>query len=155
MTPKIIAKVRASVNPPPPSIASCFPPQRLVSLIPNLCTLVVCDNDSKPFLRLDHITLMSVQVVGYDLGDEPVASSASQARPKKRARANGPKRAPYVAAACDFCHGRKLKCSGDRPCSRCQKNHVSCSYPIETVPDGQREALETPFVTAPDHPHNL
>lgn len=51
-------------------------------------------------------------------------------RPKKRAREGGAnRRAPYALAACDFCHGRKLKCSGDRPCIRCQKQGLSCSYP--------------------------
>ncbi|KAI1610668.1 hypothetical protein EDD36DRAFT_331376 [Exophiala viscosa] len=92
------------------------------------------------------MVLLSGQVVS-DVSRHPPAPSASQARPKKRARENGPKRAPYVAAACDFCHGRKLKCSGDRPCSRCQKHHVSCSYPVEDMPDRHQPASETTLVS--------
>ncbi|KIW31885.1 uncharacterized protein PV07_03473 [Cladophialophora immunda] len=49
--------------------------------------------------------------------------------PKKKAKQSVARRAPYAAAACDHCHGRKLKCSGDRPCLRCKKHAISCSYP--------------------------
>ncbi|KIW67102.1 hypothetical protein PV04_06375 [Phialophora macrospora] len=52
--------------------------------------------------------------------------------PTKRARSAAYRRAPYAAAACDYCHGRKLKCSGDRPCARCTKQDISCSYPTKT-----------------------
>lgn len=54
--------------------------------------------------------------------------------PTKKLKPNGrnKSRAPYTAAACDQCHGRKLKCSGDRPCVRCKKQGISCSYPLET-----------------------
>ena len=41
------------------------------------------------------------------------------------------RRSPYAAAARDHCHGRKLKCSGDRPCIRCKKQSLSCSYPMK------------------------
>src|ERR1700759_1173845 len=50
---------------------------------------------------------------------------------RKRAKPTASRRAPYAAAACDYCHGRKLKCSGDRPCARCRKHDISCSYPTK------------------------
>ncbi len=73
-------------------------------------------------------------------------SSASHERPRKKLKESLSKRAPYVASACDFCHGRKLKCSGDRPCARCKKHHVSCSYPTEVA---HPRRLTTTAPTAP------
>lgn len=51
--------------------------------------------------------------------------------PTKKTRTTASRRSPYAAAACDHCHGRKLKCSGDRPCIRCKKQNLSCSYPTK------------------------
>jgi len=35
---------------------------------------------------------------------------------------------PRTAKACDFCKQKKLKCDGQNPCIRCQKNMMNCVY---------------------------
>lgn len=49
--------------------------------------------------------------------------------PSKKVKRSAAKRGPYVAAACCQCHGRKVKCGGERPCARCRQHGISCSYP--------------------------
>lgn len=51
--------------------------------------------------------------------------------PSKKIKPSAARRAPYVASACCQCHGRKLKCGGERPCARCRRHGISCSYPIK------------------------
>ncbi|CEN59975.1 hypothetical protein ASPCAL02416 [Aspergillus calidoustus] len=48
--------------------------------------------------------------------DNPTAPT----RPRKRNR--------YIWLACDECRRRKVKCSGDRPCQRCDMLALSCTY---------------------------
>lgn len=38
------------------------------------------------------------------------------------------RRGPRVSKACDYCRGKKLKCDGDTPCSRCAKREAICTY---------------------------
>ncbi|KAL6790965.1 hypothetical protein J3E68DRAFT_443228 [Trichoderma sp. SZMC 28012] len=44
-----------------------------------------------------------------------------------------PKRAQYVANACDACRGRKVRCTGQNPCGRCSKFGIPCDYGDESA----------------------
>ncbi|KAJ9604700.1 hypothetical protein H2200_010814 [Cladophialophora chaetospira] len=49
--------------------------------------------------------------------------------------------APPIKKACDACHRRKVKCSGDQPCSNCAQTHLQCTYlaiPQKKGPKGSR-----------------
>jgi hypothetical protein len=72
--------------------------------------------------------------------------------PIKRAKPTSSRRMPYAAAACDACHGRKLKCSGERPCARCKKQGISCSYPSKALPT---TAGFNPSLSHPQPGHQL
>ncbi|KAK4445293.1 fungal-specific transcription factor domain-containing protein [Podospora aff. communis PSN243] len=36
------------------------------------------------------------------------------------------------STACQRCHARKVKCSGDHPCKNCVKSEIDCSYPARS-----------------------
>ncbi|KAL7958001.1 hypothetical protein V8C34DRAFT_314404 [Trichoderma compactum] len=52
----------------------------------------------------------------------------SQHRIGARSARIRPKRAQYVANACDACRGRKVRCTGQKPCGRCSKFGIPCDY---------------------------
>ncbi|KAJ4865586.1 fungal specific transcription factor domain-containing protein [Trichoderma breve] len=53
---------------------------------------------------------------------------SSQCRIRARSARIRPKRAQYVANACDACRGRKVRCTGQKPCERCSKFGIHCDY---------------------------
>ncbi|KAL6835682.1 hypothetical protein J3E69DRAFT_361049 [Trichoderma sp. SZMC 28015] len=53
---------------------------------------------------------------------------SSQHRIGTRSAKIRPKRAQYVANACDACRGRKVRCTGEKPCQRCSKFGIHCDY---------------------------
>ncbi|KAH7317105.1 fungal-specific transcription factor domain-containing protein [Stachybotrys elegans] len=70
------------------------------------------------------------------------ASSRELDIPSSRARSKRPsegsletpdgfpnrRKASKVSRACDYCKGKKLKCTGTIPCSTCTKKNLSCQY---------------------------
>lgn len=69
-----------------------------------------------------------------------VSTPETPARPEKRRRAD------RVAAACDLCRKRKVKCDGEQPCSYCnRKNRAStCSFSVSTARGQVHSASHTP-----------
>ena len=48
---------------------------------------------------------------------------------------------PPTKKACDACHRRKVKCSGEQPCNNCSQTHLQCTYlaiPQKKGPKGSR-----------------
>ncbi|KAI1615866.1 hypothetical protein EDD37DRAFT_571110 [Exophiala viscosa] len=48
---------------------------------------------------------------------------------------------PPVKKACDACHRRKVKCSGEQPCANCAQTNLQCTYlaiPQKKGPKGSR-----------------
>lgn len=49
--------------------------------------------------------------------------------------------APPIKKACDACHRRKVKCSGEQPCNNCAQTSLQCTYlaiPQKKGPKGSR-----------------
>ncbi|EXJ60923.1 hypothetical protein A1O7_05076 [Cladophialophora yegresii CBS 114405] len=49
--------------------------------------------------------------------------------------------APPIKKACDACHRRKVKCSGEQPCNNCAQTNLQCTYlavPQKKGPKGSR-----------------
>jgi hypothetical protein len=38
------------------------------------------------------------------------------------------KKLKRVTHACNYCKVKKIKCTGDYPCSNCKDNHIICEY---------------------------
>ena len=48
---------------------------------------------------------------------------------------------PLIKKACDACHRRKVRCSGDQPCNNCSQTNLQCTYllaPQKKGPKGSR-----------------
>ncbi|KAE9372603.1 hypothetical protein N431DRAFT_439683 [Stipitochalara longipes BDJ] len=43
------------------------------------------------------------------------------------------KREKYTPTACDECKKRKIKCTGDLPCRRCESNEITCIYTRSSI----------------------
>ncbi|KAJ5359421.1 uncharacterized protein N7496_011834 [Penicillium cataractarum] len=60
------------------------------------------------------------------------ATSSTQSRGKRSPDAlrepRPRKREKYAKMACSLCKVRKVKCSGNQPCSRCEELHSQCTY---------------------------
>ncbi|CZT04548.1 related to transcription activator amyR [Rhynchosporium agropyri] len=55
--------------------------------------------------------------------------------------ARGSKKAQKIRQACDCCHARKIRCSGDTPCKNCVVTELQCTYlavPKKKGPKGRR-----------------
>ncbi|KAH8705790.1 hypothetical protein BGW36DRAFT_368177 [Talaromyces proteolyticus] len=65
------------------------------------------------------------------------SSEQSQAkRPPAALRESRPrKREKYTRMACSLCKVRKVKCSGDQPCYRCEELHSECTYNDPSQPE--------------------
>ncbi|KAL6820013.1 hypothetical protein V8C40DRAFT_281335 [Trichoderma camerunense] len=67
---------------------------------------------------------------------------SSQRRIRARSARIRPKRAQYVANACDACRGRKVRCTGQNPCGRCSKFGIPCDYGDESADAAVTKASE-------------
>ncbi|KAL1952772.1 hypothetical protein VTO42DRAFT_4263 [Malbranchea cinnamomea] len=74
-------------------------------------------------------------------------------RPQKRRRKN-------VSRACDFCKGKKIRCDGTLPCSRCRDHGAECTYytpysrgsavPVTTTAS-LADGIHSPHVVEPEN----
>ncbi|KAK3990441.1 fungal-specific transcription factor domain-containing protein [Cladorrhinum sp. PSN332] len=87
--------------------------------------------------------------------------SARKTKPRKRASAasdgtaSGEKK-QRISRSCDQCHGKRMKCSGFKPCQTCSKRDINCTYdrpyirgiaktPPPPPDNGQTRNLAQPF----------
>ncbi|KAK4162990.1 fungal-specific transcription factor domain-containing protein [Cladorrhinum sp. PSN259] len=91
----------------------------------------------------------------------PPDLSAKKNKPKKRPSAAADESAPggkqqRISRSCDQCHGKRMKCTGFKPCLRCTKKDLNCTYdrpyirgiaktPPPPPDNGQTRNLAQPF----------
>jgi hypothetical protein len=56
-------------------------------------------------------------------------------------------KASKVANACLTCRGRKLKCDGMQPCTRCMKNGNKCTFPDGVIPSQRKTVSNDDYNT--------
>ncbi|CAH0046228.1 unnamed protein product, partial [Clonostachys solani] len=64
---------------------------------------------------------------------------------RNRRRRVAPESRKRVAVACNSCNSRRIKCSGERPCSQCVRSSRTCVYPdaaeMVSIPRAELDAL--------------
>ncbi|KAJ5213038.1 hypothetical protein N7449_000207 [Penicillium cf. viridicatum] len=63
------------------------------------------------------------------------APSRSKRSPDALRESQPRKREKYAKMACSLCKVRKVKCSGNQPCNRCEELHSQCTYNEPFQPD--------------------
>ncbi|PVH76667.1 hypothetical protein DL98DRAFT_657261 [Cadophora sp. DSE1049] len=102
---------------------------------------------------------------------QPVHPNQSQEFSQKKRRSDeatseGPRRQrreKYTPAACEECKKKKIKCSGDLPCRRCESHDKACKYIRGVAADGEFvessstrcTALEAQVRGLQEHVHQL